>query len=146
MGKSDHGNVHCSALATPCNSLLSLRESTNAKVAILATGSMVKTAMNLVDDGYISASVWSIPSLKPMNIEQVIDICRGNELIITLEEHSIFGGMGSAITEISSEYAPVKIKRIGVQDRFSHYCGTYEYLLNEHKLDIESIKSQIKLL
>ena len=54
--------------------------------------------------------------------------------------------MGSAITEISSEYAPVKIKRIGVQDRFSHYCGTYEYLLNEHKLDIESIKSQIKLL
>ena len=143
LGKSDRGDVHSSALANLSHSLLKVREEENAKVAILATGSMVKTAMNLVDDGFISASVWSVPAIKPINIGQVIEICKGYDLIIPLEEHSILGGMGSVITEISSEYAPVTTKRIGVQDRFSHYCGTYEYLLKEHELDTESIKEQM---
>ena len=143
MGKSDRGNVHSSALTAPCHSLLKVREVVNAKVAILATGSMVKTAMNLVDEGFICASVWSIPAIKPINSEQVIEICKSNDLIITLEEHSTLGGLGSAVAEIASEYAPVKIKRIGVQDRFSKHCGTYEYLLKEHELDVESVKKQI---
>jgi len=143
MGKSDRGDVHTAALSAPRHSLIKIRESTNAKVAILATGSMVKTAMNLVDDGFIAASVWSVPAIKPIVAEQVIEICKCNDLIITLEEHSTLGGLGSAIAEISSEYAPVKIKRVGVQDRFSHHCGTYEYLLKEHKLDSDSIKEQI---
>jgi len=143
MGKSDRGDVHSASLTTPCHSLLKIREVISAKVAIFATGSMVKTAMNLVDEGFIYASVWSIPAIKPINSEQVIEICKGNDLIITLEEHSTLGGLGSVIAEIASEYAPLKIKRIGVQDRFSHHCGTYEYLLKEHELDIESIKEQI---
>jgi transketolase len=53
------------------------------------------------------------------------------------------GGLGSAITEIASELAPVRILRIGVNDRFSHYCGTYEYLLKEHGLDRLAIEQKI---
>jgi transketolase len=143
MGKSDRGDVHSAAVASPCHSMLKIRDGGNAKVAILATGSMVKTAMKLVDDGFLLASVWSVPIIKPMNSDQVIEICKANDLVITLEEHSTLGGLGSVIAEISSEHAPVKIKRVGVQDRFSHHCGTYEYLLKEHKLDSDSIKEQI---
>jgi transketolase len=62
---------------------------------------------------------------------------------VVLEEHSILGGLGSAITEIASEFAPVRILRVGVQDRFSHYCGTYEYLLKEHGLDRAAVEQQI---
>jgi transketolase len=143
MGKADRGDIHKSGLAPLSNSLFEVREANHTKISILATGSMVKTALNLVDEGFIRASVWSVPTIKPINIHQVIEICKSSSLIITLEEHSALGGLGSIISEISSEFAPITIIRIGVQDRFSLHCGTYEYLLKEHKLDIDSIKSQI---
>ena len=60
-----------------------------------------------------------------------------------MEEHSVLGGLGSLIAEIACEFSPLKILRVGVQDRFSHHCGTYEYLLKEHELDIDSVKAQI---
>ena len=143
MGKSDRGDVHKSNLATFSNLLLNVNQASDSRVAIMATGSMVKMALNLVNEGFIQASVWSVPNIKPVNVRQVIKICEANDLIITMEEHSVLGGLGSIIAEISSEFSPKKILRIGVQDRFSHYCGTYEYLLKEHELDIDSVKYQI---
>ena len=143
LGKSDRGDAHESELTTLSGSLLSIREAGDAKVAIIATGSMVKTALNLVDEGFIQASVWSAPTIKPIELEQVVKICKSNDAIITMEEHSVLGGLGSLIAEIASEFAPLKILRIGVKDRFSHHCGTYEYLLKEHELDTDSVKAQI---
>jgi transketolase len=144
MGKSDRGDVHKSEIATFSNLMLNLHQGRDFRVAIIATGSMVKMALNLVDEGFIKASVWSMPTIKPFNVQQVVQICEANDLIITMEEHSVLGGLGSLIAEISCEFCPKKILRIGVQDRFSHHCGTYEYLLNEHELDINSLKAQIK--
>jgi transketolase len=63
---------------------------------------------------------------------------------VVLEEHSVLGGLGSVIAEIASEFAPVRILRVGVRDRFSHHCGTYEYLLKEHRLDRLAIEQQIR--
>lgn len=143
MGKSDRGDVHASELADLPGSLLRVRGSRDSRVAIIATGSMVKTALNLIDGGFIQASVWSAPIIKPINVQQVVEICESNDLIITLEEHSVIGGMGSLIAEIASEFCPKKILRIGIKDRFSEYCGSYEYLLHEHELDIESVKFKI---
>jgi transketolase len=143
LGKSDRGDVHASGLVALPSSLLRVRESGDSRVAIIATGSMVKTALNLVDEGFIQASVWSAPIIKPIYVEQVVEICKGNDVIITMEEHSVLGGLGSLITEIACEFFPVKILRVGIQDRFSRHCGTYEYLLKEHELDIDSVKVQI---
>jgi transketolase len=146
LGKSDRGDIHQSELPTLTDSFLEVRKSSDAKIAIISTGSMVKTAMNLVDEGFIRASVWSVPIIKPINIHQTAEICRRNDLIITFEEHSVLGGLGSVVAEVASEFAPTRVIRIGVQDRFSQHCGTYEYLLKEHMLDKESIKSQISRL
>ena len=143
LGKSDRGDAHESELTALPSSLLKVREARDARVAIIATGSMVKTALNLVDEGFIQASVWSAPTIKPIELEQVVKICKSNDAIITMEEHSVLGGLGSLIAEISSHFSPIKILRIGVQDRFSHHCGTYEYLLKEHRLDLQSIKIKI---
>ena len=55
----------------------------------------------------------------------------------------MIGGLGSAIAEIASESTSARILRIGVKDRFSHYCGDYEYLLREHGLDQSNITQQI---
>ena len=60
-----------------------------------------------------------------------------------LEEHSIVGGLGSAVTEIVCEAGGGRVLRIGIRDRFSHHCGSYDYLLGEHGLDIDSIRERI---
>jgi transketolase len=63
--------------------------------------------------------------------------------VVVLEEHSVLGGLGSTIAEIAAESAPVRFLRVGVQDRFSQYCGTYDYLLREHGLDREAVAQRI---
>ncbi len=143
IGKSDVGDVHSAELVPTPASLLKIKDVINSKISIIATGSMVKMALNAVNAEIIQASVWSAPSIKPINVSQVVDLCKGSDLIITMEEHSVYGGLGSVVAEIACEFAPLKVLRIGVKDRFSHYCGTYEYLLKEHNLDLYSITNQI---
>jgi len=70
-------------------------------------------------------------------------ICEANSKLVVLEEHSIYGGLGSVLAEIAAERMPICICRIGMEDRFSEYCGLYDYLLKEHGLDHDSISKKI---
>ena len=70
----------------------------------------------------------------------VLDCIKINNYLITLEEHSVLGGLGSILSEIASTLDNIKVHKIGIQDKFSKHCGTYEYLLKEHKIDFESLK------
>jgi transketolase len=143
MGKSDRGDVHAAVPQAKVGSLLQAKSGIAGEIAFIATGSLVRTAMEIAVESYPSAAVWSAPFIKPINIELVAEICAQNQVIVVLEEHSVLGGIGSVITEIASEFAPVRILRVGVSDRFSHYCGTYEYLLKEHGLDRSAIEQRI---
>lgn len=142
MGKSDRGDVHAAELNPNVGEILRIRAG-NDRLAFLATGSMVKTALELVQD-FPETSVWSIPFIKPINRQQVIDICRQHMALVVFEEHSMHGGLGSVIAEISAEHVPVRVCRIGVEDRFSEYCGTYAYLLREHGLDRATIALRVR--
>ena len=141
IGKSDRGDVHQNQPNLNIGDLLKLKEG-KPGLHFIATGSMVRTAMEISEE-YKNISVSSAPCLKPINKEQIINICKENNLIVTLEEHSIYGGLGSIITEIAAEVSEAKVLRIGVKDSFSEFCGTYEYLLKEHGLDLETVKSTI---
>jgi transketolase len=81
--------------------------------------------------------------LKPLDADAVAAACSRHRVIITLEEHSIHGGLGAAICEITAARAPVWVCRIGIPDRFSKFCGSYSYLLTEHGLDDGSVLAQI---
>ena len=63
--------------------------------------------------------------------------------IITLEEHNLIGGLGSAVSEIVTMSNPRKVIRIGANDCFTKKCGTYDYVMKEHGLDCESIKKKL---
>ncbi|AYM97599.1 transketolase [Acidovorax sp. 1608163] len=144
MGKSDRGDVHMAALQAKAGHLLQARSGAAGDIAFIATGSLVRTAVDIAAAGFPDATVWSAPFIKPIDTQQVTGICAKSRVVIVLEEHSVLGGLGSVITEIASEFAPVRILRIGVRDRFSHHCGTYEYLLKEHGLDRLTIERQIR--
>ena len=103
---------------------------------------MVKCAQKLAQE-FNNANVLSVPTLKPINTEQVVNLLKRSRVAVVFEEHSVHAGLGAAICEISAESCPIHILRIGVSDRFSENCGDYGYLLHEHSLDAISIRDKI---
>jgi transketolase len=144
MGKSDRGDIHIAVPKAKIGSLLEAKPGKAGGIAFIATGSLVRTAVDIAAESYPDAIVWSAPFIKPIDSKQVTTICAQSRIVVVLEEHSVLGGLGSVIAEIASEFAPVRILRVGVLDRFSHYCGTYEYLLKEHGLDRPAIEQRIR--
>jgi transketolase len=142
VGKSDCGDVHASPVQLQAGELLQVRKS-RQRIALLATGSMVRTALELADQG-LDAEVWSIPSIKPLNQQQLREITSRVDCLVTLEEHSVMGGLGACVAEEVALHWPLPVCRIGVEDRFSAYCGTWEYLRQEHRLDLPSVKYRIE--
>jgi Transketolase, C-terminal subunit len=143
MGKSDRGDVHIAVPQVKAGNLLLAKPGKDSEIAFIATGALVRTAIDIAEESYPDAVVWSVPLIKPIDAMQVAAICEQSRLIVVLEEHSVLGGLGSAIAEIATEFAPVRILRVGVPDRFSHHCGTYDYLLKEHGLDSLAIAQRI---
>jgi transketolase len=142
MGKADLGVIHETVPNIELGKLYSVKSGTG-KIAFLATGSMLKTALE-VSKEWENSSVWSVPFIKPLDIQQVRELCQQYQVIVVMEEHSIYGGLGSATSEIASTHCPTWICRIGIEDRFSRFCGTYQYLMREHRLDILSVKEKVK--
>ena len=142
MGKSDCGDVHNARIQMRAGEMLQIRKG-SIKVALFATGSMVKTAMKIAQNG-IDADIWSVPAIKPISTSQLKKITSGTNKIITLEEHSVMGGLGSTICELMSLENSTSICRIGIEDQFSNSCGSWDHLLHEHGLDIESVTNKIE--
>jgi transketolase len=142
MGKSDLCNVHSQAIpALRAGGLVQVRAGRADRPGLIATGSMVSVAAKIAGD--LDLAVWSAPFIKPLLAEDVCAAARATTGLVTLEEHSVLGGLGAAVTEITSERQPTQVLRIGVPDRFSEHCGTYKYLLQEHGLDQTTITIRI---
>jgi transketolase len=141
MGKADRGAVHTAPPMLRWGRLCPVRDG-RGELAFIATGALVRTALE-VAARWPGSAVWSAPFLKPLDERQVATVCGQHCAVVVLEEHSVYGGLGSAVAEIASTYAPAWVCRVGIQDRFSLYCGSYEYLLREHRLDVEAVARQV---
>ena len=121
-----------------------LKEGTD--VTIIASGITVASALEaaemLAADG-ISAEVINIHTIKPLDEELVVAAAKETGKVVTVEEHSVIGGLGGAVCECLSEKAPVPVKRIGVNDVFGE-SGPAVALLEKYGLDAEGIYKQIK--
>jgi transketolase len=142
MGKSDLGAVHPTPPAVRWGRLTPVRPG-RGPLGWIATGSMVKTAL-AASARWPDSAVWSAPCLKPLDAEHVSDVCRTHAAVIVLEEHSVAGGLGSAVAEITAAHRPTWVCRVGVRDRFSRYCGSYDYLIAEHGLDTAAVTRQVQ--
>jgi transketolase len=110
-------------------------------VAIIAAGIMVEKALRagekLAERG-ISSCIVDMHTIKPIDRELIIEVACKTGGIVTAEEHTIIGGLGSAVAEVISENSPVPLKRIGLRDRFGQ-SGSAEELLKEYHLTEEDI-------
>ena len=119
---------------------------TGNDVTIIATGLMVSYALEAADklkEEGIDARVINMASIKPLDEEAVIKAAKETGAIVTVEEHSIIGGLGGAVCEVLSENCPVKVKRIGVEDRFGQ-SGKPDALMAEYGLTTDNIVAQVK--
>ena len=115
-------------------------------ITIIATGLPVSESLEaakfLAEDG-IDAQVINIHTIKPLDEELVVKVAQATGRVFTVEEHSIIGGLGSAVMECLAEKNPVKVTRIGVRDTFGE-SGPAKDLLHKYELDAEGIYKQIK--
>ena len=116
-------------------------------VLIIANGTMVnqslKVAKELSEQSGIETTVINMHTVKPLDTQIIDDNISGKKLIVTMEEGQINGGLGSAIAEYMASIGNTpKMLRLGVKDIFPH-AGSYQYLLEQCGIDVESIKKMI---
>jgi transketolase len=121
-------------------------ESENSKVGIIATGALLYKALiaaqTLKEKG-IEVEVMNLATIKPLDEKSIIEFAKKNKKIITLEEHQIRGGMGSAIAECLSQNHPVPMKFIGVDDQFGQ-SGTPEELIEYYGMGVKNILKAVE--
>jgi len=109
----------------------------------MANGVMVSRALQAageLQEMGISAQVLNMSSVKPIDREAIEDAARNTGGIVTAEEHSIYGGLGSAVAEVVTQTHPVKMRILGVPGVFAP-TGSAEFLLEHFGLTAEGIRS-----
>lgn len=115
-------------------------------ITIIATGMMVELALEakeeLAKDG-IDARIINIHTIKPIDKELLINAAKETGAIVTVEEHSIIGGLGSAVAEVITEEYPVPVLKVGIKDTFGE-SGKPNELLKAYGLTTEAIVEHSK--
>ena len=115
-------------------------------VTIIATGLEVNESLEaakLLEADGISAEVINIHTIKPLDKELVVASAKKTGKVVTVEEHSVIGGLGGAVAEALSEEAPTKMLRIGMMDKFGQ-SGPAKALIEYYGLDGKSIYEKVK--
>lgn len=115
-------------------------------ITLIATGLPVaetlEAAEKLAADG-IDAKVINIHTIKPLDEELIVEAAKETGKVVTIEEHSVIGGLGSAVCDVLSEEAPTKVLKIGINDTYGE-SGPAVELVKKYGLDAESIYKKIK--
>jgi len=124
---------------------LKVREGSD--VGIVASGYPVglaaKAADGIAKEG-ISVEVLDVHTIKPIDLESIVKMAKKTGAVLTVEEHSVIGGVGGAVSEVVGENIPVPIERIGVQDKFGESALDYGELLEAHGITVGNIIAGVK--
>lgn len=114
-------------------------------VTLISSGTLLEdtlTAASLIEKEGIEARVINMSSLKPVDEELIMKAAEETGRIVTVENHNIIGGLGSAVAEVTSEKMPAKLKRLGVRDVFGK-SGTNEEMKKKFGLAAEDIAKEV---
>ena len=117
-----------------------------AEVLLVSTGpqsARCKEAAQLLESQGISAGVLHVPSIKPLNVEELVRACERFRLVVTVEEHNVHGGLGALVAEILSEHSPRRVIRFGIKDRWGESAPN-EYLLDLFQLSPAQLSKGVK--
>ena len=115
-------------------------------VALIATGIMVEAAMKAADilkENGMDVTVVDMHTIKPIDEELIVELTKDHDLFVTCEEHSVIGGLGSAVAEVLSQKAPKKLAMVGIKDTFGE-SGTPAALLEKYGLTANDIVKAVE--
>ena len=117
-----------------------------AQVGIIVTGGLMHKALfaakELEIEG-IKTKLMNLASIKPIDVDAIVALAKETKAIVTLEEHQVAGGMGSAVAEVLAQNFPVPIEFLGVKDKFGQ-SGTPDQLIEHYGMGKDSIKEAVK--
>ncbi|MBQ4645388.1 MAG: transketolase [Clostridia bacterium] len=119
------------------------------KIAIFSTGAIfdeVDEACKTLSEEGIKPIVYTFPTVKPIDKDVILECAREYDTIITVEEHNLSGGFGSAVAEVLSEESNLKAKlvRVALDDRYSCIVGSQKYLRQQYAIDSKAIIEKVK--
>ena len=110
-------------------------------VGIISTGVQTVRALeaaDLLESSHVSAAVLHLPTIKPLDVDAIVELAQRTGAIVTAEDHSILGGLGGAVAEVLGEHAPTRMRRIGIQDTYGE-SGPNDALLEKYGLTARHI-------
>ena len=125
---------------------ISLKE--GGDVLLISTGPQTARcveAAKLLEAQGISAGVLHVPSIKPVNKEEIVNAAEKSKLVVTVEEHTIYGGLGGMVSEILSEASPRRVVRFGIEDRWGESAPN-DYLLELFQISAPRLSERIQKL
>jgi len=149
LGRAGEPIVHGDRPEFEVGKALVVREGTD--LTIIATGGMLAVAASTADalslEG-VSARVLSMHTIKPLDVDAIIDSARRTRVVVTLEEHSILGGLGGAVAEVLAEAGlpGVTFRRIGLPSAYTKAVGDQDYLRRIHGLDEQGVLANLRSL
>ena len=112
-------------------------------VAIISCGPMLTEALGAADllaAGGVDAGVVHVGTIKPLDVEGVIEACAGRRTVVTVEEHTVLGGLGRAVAEaLADAGCPAPLRRVGLPDCFAKAVGSRDHLIRHYGLDAAAI-------
>lgn len=147
LGKKGEPNIHPEPPAFKIGEALTIRE--GEEVCLLSTGNMMSVALEVAENlqrDAISTAVKSMHTVKPLDEKCLSQAFKQFKLVVTIEEHSLIGGLGAAIAEWLTNESPerAKLLRFGTRDEFMPYVGEQHYAREYYDLTAEHMTHKIR--
>jgi len=149
LGKAGEPIIHKGEIDFKIGKAIRVREGND--LTLISTGSLLDNAIKVaeqLESRGTTTRVLSMHTLKPLDNDAVLSAAHDTRAIASLEEHSIIGGLGSAVAEVLAEAdgPRVPFRRFGLPPSFSPYIGNQEYLLEKHELNVDSLVRALEKL
>lgn len=108
----------------------------------VTTSMAMEAAERLAGDG-ISVDLLEISTLKPMDVEALVQSAARTKRVLTVEEHNVYGGLGGAVAEVLAKHAPTRMDYVAIQDRFAE-SGDYAALMTKYGISVQAIVEKAK--
>ena len=119
-----------------------LKDGNDLTIAVcgVPTSMAIEAADRLGQRG-VSVDLLEVSTIKPIDVDALVISARKTGKVLTVEEHTIHGGLGGAVAEVLSQHAPTRMSMIGIEDKFTE-SGAYDALLRKYGISVEHIESE----
>ena len=147
LGRGGEKRIHDKIEGFEIGKAIEIQKGEN--VAVFSTGAIfdeVYEACEVLKGQAITPTVYTFPTVKPIDKEVILNCAKSHKAIVTVEEHNLSGGFGSAVSEVLAEAGGVKAKlvRVALDDRYSCIVGSQKYLRKQYSIDAKTIAEKVK--